>query len=1205
MYLKSLELQGFKSFPDKTVLDFKSGSTVIIGPNGSGKSNITDAMRWVLGELSSKNIRGTKMDDVIFAGAKGRSPMSYAEVSVTFDNTSGENRINSPYDEITVTRRIFRAGESEYYINRKPVRLKDIYELFMNTGIGREGYSIIGQGRISEILSKRNEDRRSIFEEASGISKYRHKKNEAEKKLAATHDNMTRVSEILTELTPRVATLEKESARAHKYLELFDRKKEADVSLWLFDADKHRRRADEASKQFALSQHELEMIEDTINSLETQDERLFESSQENKLASERLGTKIAEATAAMHAKDSEIRVLENDLAHARERLIALGGAEDAGAERVASAKAELETAEDALVALEAENTALDVRHAALVAEKEAKAAEEARLGVLLEERLAERRALEQERMDAQVRLSVLEKASEAERQRREALLSDIETYRKAGEELAARAQAHRKTLSEYTAQVTASDETIAARAGELETLRDRAKAAERALSEGGAELAAAEQRRDALVRMQEHFEGYHNSVKYVMRAHEERRLTDRSGRVCPGVYGPVSRLITVEREYATAVETALGASMQNIVVEDEETAKAAIYALKNAGAGRATFCPISSVKPQKNDRETADAEKYGGFLGTADTLVSCDEKYRGVILSLLGRTVVFDTLENASKMAKATGYRVRAVTLDGQQINAGGSFTGGSTKRDSGVLTRAGDIEALEKRIAALKTAQEKAKADLAALEKDARKIESDIHAEDEKKQIFLVMARTEQTSLDATEAQISVNEKLLADLGGDADRIRTASEASSGDAETLMALCAELEAKIAAIDELRADLDAERYERATEAEAVQAQINAHLIAVAEHKKDIEAAQLHLLRQADALKAAEEALLGTKREGEELTAKIGAMGAQITEGNTTLTAMREALEGFTKERATVDEGQMEYDRRLAELRKTLKDKMAEKELIFRAHTKNESKLGSLHAEIDRMTTRLWDEYQLTHTSAMALGYPEVTEETRGEIAAVLTECKNKLRALGNVNLDAIEQYATEKERYEYLSSQMADLEASEKDLRRLIDDIEKEMKENFVDAFNRINVHFGEVFAELFGGGVAEISLTDPENVLTSGIEIKAAPPGKMIKSLSLLSGGEQAFVAIALVFAILKVNPSPFCIFDEIEAALDEVNVTRFAEYIRRDPSETQFVIITHRRGTMEIADTLYGVTMVSQGISKVLSLSVDDIENHRYKAE
>ncbi len=1192
MFLKSLELHGFKSFPEKTVLNFDSGTTVIVGPNGSGKSNITDAMRWVLGELSYKTMRGSKMEDVIFVGTDDRRPMSFAEVSVTFDNTDPVNRLNTPYDEITVTRRYYRAGESEYYINRKPCRLRDINELFMNTGIGREGYSIIGQGKIAEIISKKNEDRRGIFEETAGISKFRYRKQESEKRLKATEENMSRVADILYELERQIPTLERDSQKARKYLELFEEKKRAEVSLWLYDIEKINADLVKTLADCEMSAHEYDMAADSETQLEAQNDRLYSASMDNKQSSQRVYERIKELREKLHSAENELTLILSNSEHAKTDL--------ANAEKMADAARDNAKAEsERIEALMASRVTYEEKSAAVEAEAEGLKADKLEVAVkrsenekFLEDKLAELRGVEAELTDLRVRMNVLKTTLTDNDGKETDVSANIAKYENELREISADAEMAEESSAQYRetlAACTASIADIEERIAEAEAAGDKVR---RDLSDVTAERSAIESRIYALKRMQEHFDGYNNSVRYVM--------SEKAKGALKGIHGPISHIIKADEANVVAVETALGSAMQNIVVNDETAAKNAIYALKNSGSGRATFYPLTSVKGQGRTRELEAASRAAGFIGFGDELVSCDAKYADIIASLLGRVAVFDNIDHATDAARAGGWRFRAVTLDGQQINAGGSFTGGSVKRESGMLTRNLQIDKLNGELSAAEKKAAKVTEKLEENTKTIEKLRSAYKLEDERRKLTDVLLSTELTQLGELDARRGVTEKLLIQLTEDSRKLAEFKSAGSENIAKLEGEEAELQAKISAISDERNAADVVRHELEDEFDRFTQLINDKAIELATIAKDAEVSE-EAVREAEAKREAfmaeEQSYLDAAEAKRADIAEYAEAFAAMTEAKL---ALANEVEESENEREKLEEGGLDYEKRLNEIRAKLREISAKKEIIFKANAKNESKRDQLTAEIDKMVAHLWEEYELTNTTAAELGYPEVTADNRSDVAARFAELRVAVKALGHVNIDAIENYSQVKERYDTIKVQMDDLQKSKDDLENIIAEIETEMKRIFVEAFEQINKNFGKVFRELFGGGHAELTLSDPSDVLNCGIEITAAPPGKMIKSLSLLSGGEQAFVAIALLFALIKVNPSPFCIFDEIEAALDEVNVARVAKYVQQYSKDIQIIMITHRRGTMEIADTLYGVTMPNRGVSKVFSLDVGTLSDN-----
>ena len=1201
MYLKSLELFGFKSFPDRTVLNFDRGATVVVGPNGSGKSNISDAMRWVLGEVSSRQIRGTKMEDVIFGGTDDRRQMNFAEVTVTFDNT--DRQMDIAYDEVSVTRRYYRKGESEYFINRKPVRLRDIHELFMNTGVGREGYSIIGQGRIAEIISQKSEERRSIFEEAAGISKYRYKKEEAESKLSGVDDNLTRLTDIMSELEGRVEPLAKECERAKRYLEYFEIKKRDDVALWLYDMDKLSIELKAASDRLTLAKNELDIVSEALDTLENQNERVFNSSQESKYKYEQLQVRVDAAKKSAHELDSRIRLTENDIAHRERQAAEKVEAKEKFAERRAALEALCGEKNAALEAAQKKAAGLASELASLESDADKSRQERDALRSELDEQLAAIKCGEERLVELKIRLSVLDAGEKGDSEKAASLKEEIQKYADSTALLEARAEKAEKVIADYRLKGEELSKKSAAFAADIdEKRREKQDLIDRA-NNVYLDYTAKKHRIDAIRRMEELFEGYAQSVRFVMSEYEAGKIagTARVSDVNASggrIWGPVSRLIQVSARYTLAVETALGANIQNIIVDDESTAKAAIYHLKQKNAGRATFYPISSMKPRYSQIPEQECRKWAGYLGTADSVITFDERFAGIIRNLLGATLIFDNIDNGAAMAQATGYKVRVVTLDGQVINAGGSFTGGSAKRDSGMLTRRTETEKLRRDSDALAAELEELKKAQQACD-DAieakTKEQSMLHAQSS---MLNSLIGAENTQLEVIRSQLGGERNLRASLERDLEALINSAAERADTVRTLREETEEIRAKGEALAALRETGISELGACEEALEAFEQSRSGLLVQRAEAGKDVENAGRELVETQERLAEAE-------AEAEENDRSAEALGAENETARTELAGMREELakltdsvEALERDRNETSSQNLEYEQRLTQLRNQIREKTGKKELCFREHTLAESRHRSLIEEQDKLTSRLWDDYELTYSTAKECGYPAVTEETHRAVSTELSEYRAKLKALGGVNLAAIDEYAEVKERYDFMSAQIADLTQSKENLLEIIIKLEAEMRETFSSAFEEIDRNFKLVFGELFGGGTAELSLTDPENVLESGIEIRVAPPGKIIKSLTLLSGGEQAFVAIALIFAILRVNPTPFCIFDEIEAALDDANVFRFADYLGHYSDKTQFIIITHRRGTMEIADRIYGVTMQERGISKVLALDINQAE-------
>ena len=1196
MLLKKLELQGFKSFPDKTVLTFDRGSTVVIGPNGSGKSNISDAMKWVLGELSSRNLRGTRMEDVIFGGTDTRRQMGYAEVSVTFDNTDTENgRLLCDYDEVTVTRRYYRAGESEYYINKKPVRLKDIHELFMNTGVGREGYSIIGQGRIAEIISQKSEDRRVVFEEAAGISKYRFKKAEAEKKLLSVEDNLVRVNDILSELSGRVGPLEKEAEKARIYLGMYERKKELDVSLWLWSMRELNDRITALEREFLLSRGDYDRADEELTDLENRSDRLAELSGENKEKTERLGEELAAANEEKLRLESDIKLAENEIFHIDERLTQNA---DAQKERAAS----LEAAKTELAALSAECDRLagEVATAEDSAAKDAETVDAADRALDLSyRRISELEdaiaAADAERTEQRVALSVLENTKETQKRQKDELTEEITQLTEDTETLSARAEKADEAIRGYGEKLKKCEEEQAG----LQADAAAAEEEKTALAEKQNDLYLAfrekKNRIEALSRMEELFEGYSRSVRSVMNDYKAKKLDKKVV-----LYGPVSQLITVRREYATAVETAFGANIQNIVVADEYSAKAAIRYLKDTGGGRATFYPLTTVKFDEKLPDLSRAEKMNGYIGVASELVSFDGQYGDVIRSMIGKILVTDNIESAAAVAAAYQYRIRVVTLDGQQVNAGGSFTGGSLRHDSGILTRGAEIEGLRGECRTLTEQIDEAKDGIAEIDERLEELGRKMSASNVSAQMLRTLSSAESTQAEVLRSQIEGDRARLEELQLKFEQMNADSEAYKNEHARLEQALADAEAKGIALTADKAAAEAARDEAARALTDAQKQQSRGQVALTALRKDAENAESRAASVRITISAAEETIRHGGEESEKLGEKRESLTRDILAAQKATVACTEAIAEKEEERKSLLSQNVEYEQKSGLLRTQIREKNHEKELLYRQYTKAEAKHGGAVAERDRSTAAMWDEYELTESSAEALGYPPITEENLEECREEQTKMKNRLKSLGTVHVGAIEEYAEVKERYDFLTAQVNDLNASKEELAGIVYRLESEMRTRFSECFEQINTEFKRVFRELFGGGHAELILTEPDDVLNSGIQINVAPPGKIIKNLMLLSGGEQAFVAIALYFALLCVNPAPFCILDEIEAALDEVNVDKFAAYLKRHSDKTQFIVITHRRGTMEQADRLYGVTMQEKGISTILSIDLSEVGNY-----
>lgn len=1188
MRLKSLELHGFKSFPDRTKINFSEGMTVIVGPNGSGKSNISDAIRWVLGDLSAKNVRGNKMEDVIFGGTNGRSPMSFAEVSLTIEN-KGENRIENDFDEIKITRRYYRSGDSEYLINNKVSRLRDITEMFMNTGIGKTGYSIVGQGRVSEIISQKSEERRLIFEEAAGISKYRFKKQEAERRLADTDDNLTRITDIAAELEARVGPLEKDAAKARVYLDLYEKKKASDIALAVFDMEKINSSSKAVEDDYRASERELEIADDAITSYDTRIDKLSEMLTQNKISREQTSQETDELTSEKNRIDSELLVLQNDLVHLDASLSSSENTLDSIQKSIEKKRLDIEKAQsDNSSAKELYESS--IREYQEISDKLGRARESLKgLYDKIEELNARKNEIVRLHTDARISLSALEETQSSIDSRETEIKGEIEALDGSTEQAKQKIDSIRSTLVKYNEKL-----------GEIEKKRGELAKANKEQSENierlreqynsiCARISSMEQRALTLKRMEEHFEGYSRGVKFIADAAANFRLK--------GICGPISHLIQVEKKFSLAIETALGANIQNIVVENEHCAKSAIELLKRENAGRLTFYPITSMRPAKLSLQ-AFIEKSVGFIGVASDIVKYDKKYYPVVSSLLGKTLIFDDLNNASIVAKQSGYSVRIVTLDGQVINAGGSFTGGSTKKDSGILTRSIEIdEILKAKNEAEKQSQKIKKqidemVDLSSRDSDENDSLLSEFA------LFSALYKSEQTALgfqETTLADLTQKRRALVDT---LDRLKARESEKKAQRNKLMRDCESYGLAEDAFGNEISDLSSQKKDAEDAVSKLIDEKNRSFTLVSVKKKELEISEeelSRLSREIDELSTEEGA---TRALISASSSKISEINKQKIESEKALSKLVLKLSTMKESERTLTDRSLELEREINELRQNSKQISRDRESTFMRYTTLKSRFESISTEKAKITDKLWEDYEMTYSDALSTKFEPVTEETRSKRVGEQTKLKSKIRELGNVNIDSIEEYSRVKERFEFLSEQINDLNKSKKEFTEIISKLEEEMCRKFSDTFEKINENFKQVFSELFGGGSGSLTLTDPENVLTSGIEINVAPPGKIIKNLKLLSGGEQVFVAIGIFFAILKVNPSPFCLLDEIESALDEVNVDRFAQYARNYSGNTQFIIITHRRGTMEEADTLYGVTMQERGISKILSINVSEVE-------
>ena len=1180
MVLKELEIQGFKSFPDKVRITFGRGVTGVVGPNGSGKSNLSDAIRWVLGETSSRQLRSAgKMEDVIFGGTRRRGAMGYASVRLTLDNTDHTLDLDAP--EVTIGRRYYRSGDSEYTINGQACRLKDVYELLLDTGIGRDGYSIIGQGRIAEIVAAKGSERREIFEEACGIAKYRYRRTEAEHSLAAAQANLERLRDILGELESRVGPLAREAEKAKAYLELASRRKGLEVTLWVESIRAARAAMQQLQRDYETAQAAFERWDSQDKASQQEAEEIRMQAQRLTVEIERLNGDIRSITEQISGSDSRIAVLENDRAHARqsaESLRAELAAGQTGREAAAAGlerqKAEARELDRRAEALAAEAGGLEQQLAGLQSRTDAASARQAALRARLADVTGRETA-------ARVEEAAARAAAASARGR----LPEAQAAARAEQDRLAGLQENLADTGKYLDMLAGSEKQLAnVRAGLALKLNSRKKALA-AASEAEQELArardAAAQRLNVLQELEKNMEGYQHSVRAVMQAAAGGRLQ--------GVVGPVSSILTVEAGCELAVETALGAALQNIVVENEAAAKAGIALLRRENAGRATFLPLDTVQPGLFRGELPLQARL------ASSLVRAEERYRNIVSYLLGRIVVVEDIHAAARVARELHYRNRVVTMDGQVVNAGGSFTGGSVQRSAGLFTRRQEIRELQDKIAGLardctaarlRTAQCKSQADAVAAELTAAEGEERTAAGD-RVRAEAEGRRLEQAVRQAEEAarQRSAEAGALAsEAGRQAEAAEKAAEARAALEAEAGALTAELarlteggdsfaarQAELAdalaqkRMDQLACQKDAELCRsRIADWEQRLADAGAHQDSLAAAIRDLEA------RDGEILRAIQEVKDQTRRSRDAVREKEAAI---------------QAAAGRRMERQAAETKAQAAARAAAENREDASREMA----------RLSERKSAAEGEYDQLAAKLWDEYQLTPTEAAKFC---VEYASLAALRAQVAEVRSKMRALGSVNVGAVEEYQEVRGRYESLKAQVEDVEESRDRLVRMIGELNGQMRDIFRRNFAAINGHFGRVFAELFGGGEASLALEDENDVLNSGIEIRVSPPGKVIKNLEALSGGERALVAISIYFAILAVNPSPFCILDEIEAALDDANVVRFAQYLRRISGKTQFIVITHRRGTMEAADILYGVTMQEDGISKLLRLDLEQVD-------
>ena len=1183
MYLKALEIQGFKSFPDKTVLNFGEDITAIVGPNGSGKSNVSDAIRWVMGEQSSKSLRGAKMEDVIFGGTEKRSQMGFAQVTLVLDNTE-HIFPRMEESEVAVTRRYYRSGESEYYINKQSVRLRDVNELFMDTGMGREGYSIVGQGKIDEILSVKSADRREIFEEAAGISKFRHRKEETERKLERTEENLVRINDKIAELELQVGPLRSQAEKAKKYLILRDELRTLEISVWLENLDKIKTDSIKLNTDYALAQQELERANAALDELYAASEQFAEKSHANDMEQERLRTECAELDAKRSEEDAAVAVLRTGIEHNRASIERVENDLRDQSGRAESLTAQIAAKHARIEELAAQAAELEEELRAFLAQAEELARTAGEAGSEVETLRAREALAASDAADCRADVSAMNAGLAELTERRAALEAESESVDGQLTEKRRAASASRRALEEAQEEADAVRNIISGHTLKMEGRVKREETARQKSIDLTMEKNNLDSRIHLLSEMEKEYEGFNKAVRLIMQAAEKNALR--------GVHGPVANLMTTDKRYAVAIEIALGAGMQNVVVDREEDAKSAINFLKQRDGGRATFLPLTAIRGDV--LREAGVEREYGYVGVASQLVQFDQRYTEIFNNLLSRTVVVEDMDCGIAIARKYSNRFRIVTLDGQVLNRGGSMTGGSVSRSAGILSRANELKELtarrealtEKLNAALREADE-AKRDLnaAQYELDVAR-EQQRGAEDavlrltgEKKQYDMLLE-----SLRSRESDIAAELESITARTEELKKAAAAREEEIKKHEAEAARCrAESEKKLAGQNELQRD-------SAHLGDEIAAR-KSTLAGFTAERETTERALGDLETLAQQMRGDED---GRRALIEDYRAKIKAAEEEIAQHDAVTASLRADAEKRRAELAELAEAKLTLegersanDRRYRECNELLSQTQA-------AAGRLEQKRVTAAMEEKQILDKLWESYELSHSAA---------QEQRIELESVpkasrrINELKREINGLGNVNVGAIEEFDRVNTRYTYLTGQRDDVEKAKEELLGVIENITSEMTVIFKEQFALIRESFQETFLELFGGGKATLELEDENAVLDCGIEIKVQPPGKALKTLSLLSGGEKAFVAIALYFAILKVHPTPFCVMDEIEAALDEPNVIRVAHYMRRICDKTQFIVITHRRGTMEAADVLYGVTMQERGVSKVLTINMNDM--------
>ena len=1175
-------MQGFKSFPDKTVLEFNKGITAVVGPNGSGKSNISDAVRWVLGEQSTKTLRGSKMEDVIFSGTNVRKAKGFAEVTLRLDNT--DRSLNKDSDEVSVTRRYYRSGDSEYLVNGESARLRDVNELFMDTGLGRDGYSIVGQGKIADMVSPKASERRDMLEEAAGISHFRYRRGDAIKRLAQAEENLVRLRDILSELESRVGPLKAQSEKAQKFIVLAGERKNLEIGIWLNTIDKTGEKMRDQEHKIEIAEASHKEAQDELSKIGEMIDKAADGTRDINIKLEEIRNSASGFEEKLSDIDSQIKVAENSILHNNETIERINRDKAAENETEQNIDAAVSAARECIQKAEEQIADATRQMDELSKQEETYRLSSSEFSDRAAALSGEISALSVRLADCRVTAETANSSIEEIRSRISAIDESMGTRKDDYDALLKRKADAEAELEEIQDEIVSVKNAIDGYTLRFENRGKKADSVKLAIDEKQRELHKGQDRVRLLEDLEKNMEGYFGAVKAVMK---------ESGRgALRGIYGPVSQLITVKDKYSAAIETALGAAVQNIVVDNETDAKRAMGFLKEHRAGRATFLPITAIKGRVLSEQGLD-DQYG-FVSIASDLVSYDNKYSEIIRWLLGRTAVAEDIDSAIAIAKKYSYRFRIVTLDGQVINAGGSMTGGSRVQNAGILSRGNEIERLKGSLASMQKELDGMLSDYKLLSEDA----SAAKAELEGAEGDLLRAKEENIRREgelklASDKLASVSsgvKELLEEKETLEKRIESVSSGAEAARSQIDELKETLENKEKELESITGDsktLQKNREEVASKA----AEIRLRIVSL---QKDVEANTDEITRLKNRKTGHLDRLSeldGEIREIEEKNDELRALTERLSADEKALKANHGDAQNQINELISQRD---ELEKQANDLRLHERAKSEERERLSGDIARLEERKIAMRNEYDNLTSKLYDEYQLTRREAAAL---EIEIDDYSLAAKRLAELKSQIRALGSVNVSAIEEYKEVSERYEFLSGQISDVETSRAELNKMIDDLTGKMAEQFREQFNRINSCFGQTFIELFGGGKAELRLEDERDVLGSDIEIKVQPPGKNVQNINLLSGGEKGLSAIALLFAILKVTPAPFCIFDEVEAALDDVNVSRYAQYVRRMTKNTQFILITHRRGTMEEADVLYGVTMQEKGVSKLLELKTAEM--------